>query len=133
MQRARPSGPNPTPPPAARATTGLAPDIASFRRHLAARNLSPKTERAYIDAAVLFDGFLAREGLRAALPNIRREHVEAFITDQLDLYRPATAHNRYRSLQGVLQVGGRGGDDRDLADGADEAADRRGAAPAHAE
>jgi hypothetical protein len=39
----RPSGAHPTPRPAATATTALVSDIASFRRHLAARNLSPKT------------------------------------------------------------------------------------------
>ena len=99
----RPSGAHPTPRPAAPATTALASDIASFRRHLAARNLSPKTERTYIDAAALFDAFLARSGLPAALPAIRREHVEAFIADQLARYRPATAHNRYRSLQAFFR------------------------------
>ena len=72
MRRARPSGPNPTPSPAAPATTGLASDIASFRRHLAARNLSPKTERTYTAAAALFEAFLARECLSVALPAIRR-------------------------------------------------------------
>ena len=94
MQRARPSGSNPTPPPAASATTALASDIASFRRHLAARNLSLKTERTYIDAAVLFDAFLARADLPAALPYIRREHVEAFIADQLGHYKATTAQGR---------------------------------------
>ena len=99
----RPSGAHPTPRPAAPATTALASDIASFRRHLAARNLSPKTERTYIDAAALFDAFLARSGLPAALPAIRREHVEAFIADQLRRYKPTTAHNRYRSLQAFFK------------------------------
>ncbi len=52
MQRARPSSLDPTLPPAASATSALASNIASFRRHLAARNLSPKTERTYTGAAV---------------------------------------------------------------------------------
>jgi site-specific recombinase XerD len=65
--------------------------------------MSPKTERTYLDAALLFEGFLVRSGLPAALPAIRREHVEAFITDQLDHFRPATAHNRYRSLQAFFR------------------------------
>jgi site-specific recombinase XerD len=103
VRRARPSGAHPTPRPAAPATTALASDIASFRRHLAARNLSPKTERTYTDAAVLFEAFIAREGPPAALPAIRREHVEAFIADQLRRYRPTTAHNRYRSLQALFK------------------------------
>jgi integrase/recombinase XerC len=103
LRRARPSGAHPTTAPAKSATSALAPDIASFRRHLPARNLSPKTERTYTDAAVLFGGFLTREGLPIALPAIRREHVEAFISDQLRRYRPTTAHNRYRSLQAFFK------------------------------
>jgi site-specific recombinase XerD len=99
----RPSGAHPTPAPTAPATSALAADIASFRRHLSARNLSPKTERTYIDATVLFGGFPTREGLPTALPAIKREHVEAFIADELDHYRPATAHNRYRSLQAFFR------------------------------
>ena len=99
----RPSGAHPTPPPIRPATSALATDIARFRRHLAARNLSPKTERTYIDAAALFEAFVARSGLPAALPAIRREHVEAFIADQLRRYRPTTAHNRYRSLQAFFK------------------------------
>ncbi len=30
--------------------------------------------------------------------NIRREHVEAYIAEVLEKWKPATAHNRYRSL-----------------------------------
>lgn len=32
-------------------------------------------------------------------PHIRREHVETFVADQLARWKPATASNRYRSLQ----------------------------------
>jgi len=99
----RPSGSNPTLPPAAPATTALASDIASFRRHLAARNLSPKTDRTYIDAALLFEAVLVRQGLPVALSAIRREHVEAFISDRLGRFRASTAHNRYRSLQAFFR------------------------------
>jgi site-specific recombinase XerD len=31
-------------------------------------------------------------------PAINREDIEAFITDLLDLWKPTTAHNRYRTL-----------------------------------
>ncbi|MDR3471021.1 MAG: tyrosine-type recombinase/integrase [Devosia sp.] len=99
----RPSGAHPTTSQTAPATSALAADIASFRRHLAARNLSPKTERTYIDAALLFETFLVRQGLPVALSAIRREHVEAFISDQLGRFRAATAHNRYRSLQAFFR------------------------------
>jgi len=103
FRRDRPSGAHPTLPPTASATSALAADIASFRRHLAARNLSPKTERTYLDAALLFEAFVTRQGLPTSLPAIRREHVEAFISDQLRRYRPTTAHNRYRSLQAFFK------------------------------
>ena len=99
----RPSGAHPTTSQTAPATSALAADIASFRRHLAARNLSPKTERTYIDAALLFEAFLVRQGLPVALSPIRREHVEAFISDQLGRFRASTAHNRYRSLQAFFK------------------------------
>ena len=99
----RPSGAHPTTSQTAPATSPLAAGIASFRRHLAARNLSPKTERTYLDAALLFEGFLVREGLPATLPAIHREHVEAFIADQLGRFTASTAHNRYRSLQAFFK------------------------------
>ena len=99
----RPSGAHPTTSPTRAATSPLAADIASFRRHLAARNISPRTERTYIDAALQFEEFLGRKGLPVALAAIHREHVEAFIADQLSRYRPATAHNRYRSLQAFFR------------------------------
>jgi site-specific recombinase XerD len=102
-RRDRPSGAHPTTSPTGAATSPLAADIASFRRHIAARNLSPKTERTYLDAARLFEAFLVRRGLPAALPALRRDHVEAFIADQLRQFRPATAHNRYRSLQAFFR------------------------------
>lgn len=70
---------------------------------MAARNLSPKTERTYLDAALLLDAFLARRGQAGGLASVRREHVEAFIADQLGRYLPATAHNRYRSLQAFFK------------------------------
>ena len=65
--------------------------------------MSPRTERTYIDAALQFEEFLGRKGLPVALAAIHREHVEAFIADQLSRYRPATAHNRYRSLQAFFR------------------------------
>jgi site-specific recombinase XerD len=102
-RRDRPSGAHPTTTTASAAMSPLAIEIASFRRHMAARNLSPKTERTYLDAAFLFEEFLRRRGLPAVLPALRREHVEAFIADQLAHFRPATAHNRYRSLQAFFR------------------------------
>jgi len=81
----------------------LAVNISSFRRHLGAENKSPSTVKCYIEAANLFSGFLAGKGMPTTVANIRREHVEEFITDQLARLKPATASNRYRSLQALFK------------------------------
>lgn len=73
--------------------------IPSFELSLAARNRSPRTIRSYGDTARLFAGFLAESGRPVLIGDIRREDVEAFIKDQLEQWRPATAAVRYRSLQ----------------------------------
>lgn len=70
----------------------------SFRRTLQAGNKSPRTITTYCEAARKFGEFLHEQGLPTDVANIRREHVEAFIADVLATWKPATAHNRYRSL-----------------------------------
>ena len=72
---------------------------ASFGRHLRAVNASPRTQKTYLEAVGLFARFLADKGMPQDVANITREHVESFITDLLERWRPATAANRYRSLQ----------------------------------
>lgn len=81
------------------ATPDLADNALGFTLHLAAGNKSPNTIKAYREAVDQFGRFLAAKGMPQAVANIRREHVEAFITDQLARLRPASAANRYRSLQ----------------------------------
>jgi site-specific recombinase XerD len=77
----------------------LGANAASFARHLRAANLSPKTQRTYLDALAQFARFLADAGMPTDVRAIRREHVEAFIADQLARFKPATAANRYASLR----------------------------------
>ncbi len=75
-------------------------DLApSFRRSLEAQNRSPKTLIAYCEAVRLLEGFLTAQGMPREVGHVRREHIEAFITDQLTRLKPATAASRYRSLQ----------------------------------
>ena len=75
-------------------------DLApSFRRSLEAQNRSPKTLTAYSEAVRLLDGFLADKGMPREVGHIRREHIESFIAAQLARLKPASAANRYRSLQ----------------------------------
>ena len=76
--------------------SGLLP---SWRLHLEAANLSPRTIRAYTDDGVLLAAFLADMGMPTVAGNIRREHVEAFIVAELERTAPASAATRYRSLQ----------------------------------
>ncbi len=84
-------------------TSSLAPTLsdlnASFHRSLEAENKSPRTVTAYTEALRMLDGYLAEAGMPREVGNIRREHVESFIADILARWKPATAHNRYRSLQ----------------------------------
>jgi site-specific recombinase XerD len=78
-------------------------NINSFQRHLKAENKSPATIRTYIDAATGFDEYLRLNGYTLDLADIKAEHVELFITDQLERHAPATAANRYRSLQSFIK------------------------------
>jgi site-specific recombinase XerD len=88
-------------------TTGPAHDTASvlellsmsWRRHLTAQRMSPATLSTYGTSVRLLDRFLAARGMPTAPAGITREHVEAFIANLLEHWKPATAHNRYRALR----------------------------------
>ena len=71
----------------------------SFLRSLRAENKSEKTVKAYMEALRLLDRFLTAQGMPRETMNVRREHIEAFISDILAKWKATTAHNRYRSLQ----------------------------------
>jgi len=80
-------------------STTLPALVSSFRRSLEAANKSPKTVKTYTEAVGLFIAFLKSEGMPLGADNVRREHVETFIVDMLQRWKPATANNRYRGLQ----------------------------------
>jgi len=75
----------------------------SFRRSLRAQNKSPRTVQGYLEGVDLFAAFLRREGMPTVVAHIRREHVEAFIAEQLVQHKPSTAQTRYRSLQQLVR------------------------------
>jgi site-specific recombinase XerD len=77
----------------------LATLIPSFRRHLRAANLSPRTVRGYTDSTEIFCKYLSQHGMPTTVTSITREHVESFIEDLLATWRPSTANTRYRALQ----------------------------------
>jgi site-specific recombinase XerD len=71
----------------------------SWRRSLRAQNKSPRTIVGYLEGVRFFDEYLARAGMPRAIGNLRREHVEAFLEEQLARFKPSTAATRHRSLQ----------------------------------
>jgi site-specific recombinase XerD len=94
--------------------------IVSWERQLNAANLSPKTIRLYVEAAVQLDMFLAggqdaldrfvslrgsnRDRMRESLPSViiadaGRGRIEEFIVCLRDTRSSSTANNRYRALQ----------------------------------
>ena len=74
-------------------------ELDSFLLSLEAENLAPKTRRVYGEATTLLGRFLVAHGMPTDPPAIRREHVEAFIADQVARWRPNTARNRYLALK----------------------------------
>ena len=79
--------------------TDLGVLAASFRRTLRARNRSPRTVQGYLDGVDTLVAYLAREGLPTIAAELRREHIEAFLGDQLERHTANTAATRYRALQ----------------------------------
>ena len=77
--------------------------LESWRRHLRAQRISPATISTYSTAVGQLTRFLERQGMPTTPSAIRREHVEAFITDILEHWKPATAHNRYRGCHAFFR------------------------------
>ena len=78
---------------------GLSAELDSFLLSLEAENLAPKTRRTYADAVDQLGRFLVGRGMPTDVGAIRREHIEAFIADQVARRRPNTARNRYLALK----------------------------------
>jgi site-specific recombinase XerD len=83
----------------AEAHTDIPAMAASFTRYLRAKNRSASTITNYGIAVDQLAGFLANRGMPVQVGNIAREHVEAFLADLLERWKPATAANRFRALQ----------------------------------
>jgi site-specific recombinase XerD len=77
--------------------------IPSFERSLRARNRSPKTIRSYLDVSRMFVTFLQKRGMPTVAEQLTREHVEAYIDDQLQHWSPSTAATRYRCIQQLFR------------------------------
>jgi site-specific recombinase XerD len=73
--------------------------VPSFVRHLRAENKSEGTIVAYLRGTDGLARFLAEKGMPQDVASVRREHIESYIEDCLGRFAPATANQRYRSLQ----------------------------------
>lgn len=73
--------------------------VRSYERYLRASNLSPLTARTYLDAVKQLRAYLVATGMPLSVASLTREHVESFVTDQLDRWKPSTAANRFRGIQ----------------------------------
>ena len=80
------------------APSDIAVNLASFRRHISAENLSEATVYAYCGAVEQFIAFLTDKVMPTDVTNITREHVQDFITDLLKRRKATTANQRYRGL-----------------------------------
>jgi integrase/recombinase XerC len=75
----------------------------SFRRTLKAENKSPRTIEASTDAVRLLASYCQANGQPLLAGELQRQHIQAFIADQLACWTPATAHNRYRGLHAFFK------------------------------
>src|SRR5690348_4313620 len=60
-----------------------------FRLALKAQRKSPRTVKSYLEAVGLLAAFLREHGMPEEVAALRREHVEAFIVDQVETRKPA--------------------------------------------
>lgn len=77
----------------------LSTNVAIFRRHLKAENVSPATVTAYTGALEQLDRFLVSTGRPRDIGAIRRQDIEAFLADILERRKPSTANQRFRGCQ----------------------------------
>jgi site-specific recombinase XerD len=73
--------------------------VPSFVRHLKAENKSPATVVAYLRGTSGLAAFLVERGMPQDVATLRREHIESYVEDCIARHAPATANQRYRSLQ----------------------------------
>lgn len=75
----------------------------SWVLHMRAANKAPKTIDTYLEAFDQFVDFLAERGMPTQAGRVTREYVETFIAWVLERRKPATAANRFRSLQAFFK------------------------------
>ena len=76
---------------------------ASWRLHLEAANLSPKTITTYMDSVSQLRSHLVLAGMPTAVDIIAREHIESFLVAVRERTSASTAATRYRGLQQLFK------------------------------
>lgn len=71
----------------------------SWRRHLLALNRAEKTIKSYLGSLGELESFLVRHGYSTDAEAVTREHLELFVVDQLERWKPKTAVIRFGDLQ----------------------------------
>ena len=75
----------------------------SFIRSLRAANKAPRTLETYSEGLDRLIAFLEASGMPTSVSFVTRDHLEAFVADLLDRFKPATASNRYRALSAFFK------------------------------
>ncbi len=73
--------------------------VRSFELSLRAANKSPKTVKSYTDTVRGFCMFLVEHRMPTDARNLTREHVETYMSVQVERFRPKTASIRFGDLQ----------------------------------
>jgi site-specific recombinase XerD len=73
--------------------------LPSFRRHLKAENKAPRTLQSYTEGVTRLHEFLTDAGMPTAVSHITREHIEAFLADQVARLKASSARARYASIR----------------------------------
>lgn len=81
------------------AVNDIAELLRGFELSLRARNRSPKTIKGYTQSTMLFRDYLVRVGMPTQVDRITREHVESFVADQAERWKPTTARVRYADVR----------------------------------
>lgn len=81
----------------------LAVLLPDWEIHLKALNRSPRTILSYVKCGTDLLAYLQAQGMPTRAPEIRREHLEAWLADLLTRTAPATVTKNYRSIQQLFR------------------------------
>ena len=75
----------------------------SWRVHVEAANLSPKTIKLYLSGVRDLSNFLDTTGMPTTITDLNREHIEAYLVQLRERTSASTAATRYRGLRQMFK------------------------------